>query len=88
MADHLNGAQLQLIQKQAQDALQLAVESLQLRKWAVEQTVAVMSCCHDKGIGLLGDSGQPVSVLGLFNAIYDFVSQAAVVRVDVTGGGK
>jgi hypothetical protein len=80
---HLNAGQLQQIQKQASDALQLAVDRMHLRKWAVEQTVELIKCCHESGIGLLSDSGMPVSVMGLFNAVFDFVSKDAIVKVDL-----
>src|ERR1700734_1992777 len=94
----LNGQQLQAIQKHAQDALQVAIEALQLRKWAVEQAFTITSAFinadgrypaysmdekgHVERLSFLGDP------MGLATAVYDFVSKAAVVRVDITGGGK
>ena len=42
MADNpLNAQQLQAIRNEAAAALQAAVDKMQLRKWAVEQTIAI-----------------------------------------------
>ena len=94
MADtNLNAAQLQHIQNEASKALQLAVDKMQLRKWAVEQAFSVVSLLNAL-IKKPTDSGHPTPRLtindpmALAAAVYDFVSQAGVVRVDVTGGSK
>jgi hypothetical protein len=99
MSDNpLNAQQLQAVQKQAQDALKVAVESMQLRKWAVEQAFSVVNSLA----GSLGPNPPyrfddktntstlllPMDPVALAAAVYDFVSHAAVVRVDVSGGGK
>lgn len=67
--NHLNAQQLQRIQQDASAALQAAIDRMQLRKWSVEQAFAAV-----------GSTGNPMQVA---RDIYDFVSQAAVVKVDV-----
>ena len=71
MADNtnLNAAQIQRIQQDASAALQATIVQMQLRKWAIEQAFAAV-----------GSTGNPIQVA---RDIYDFVSQAAVVKVDV-----
>ena len=70
MADNpLNAQQLQAIRNEASAALQAAVDKMQLRKWAVEQALAN------------GYSHQELMTIA--QAIYDFVSQTAVVKVDI-----
>ena len=70
MADNpLNAQQLQAVRNEAAAALQAAVDKMQLRKWAVEQALAN------------GYSHQELVTIA--QAIYDFVSQAAVVKVDI-----
>jgi hypothetical protein len=81
----LNGQQLQAIQKQAQDALQVAIEALQLRKWAVEQAFAVIGSLNSVKADGVVKINDPIA---LTEWIYGFVSKAAVVRVDITGAGK
>ena len=82
--NHLNAGQLQQIQKQAQDALKLAVDSLQLRKWAVEQAFSLVSSCNST---IDPETTMPVLTftdpMALANSVYDFVAQAAVVKVDI-----
>ena len=65
----LNAQQLQAIRNEASAALQAAVDKMQLRKWAVEQALAN------------GYSHQELMTIA--QAVYDFVSQTAVVKVDI-----
>ena len=65
----LNAQQLQAIRNEAAAALQAAVDKMQLRKWAVEQALKN------------GYSHQELMTIA--QAVYDFVSQAAVVKVDI-----
>jgi hypothetical protein len=85
---HLNAGQLQQIQRQASEALQVAVDKMQLRKWAVEQAFTVCSSINNSRHP--GEKPQvgPQDAMVLATAVYDFVSQAAAVRVELPGGGK
>ena len=65
----LTARQLEQIRNEAAAALQAAVDKMQLRKWAVEQALEN------------GYSHQELMTIA--QAIYDFVSQAAVVKVDI-----
>ncbi len=78
MNEHLNSAQLLQIQKAANEAMQVAVDKMQLRKWAVEQSIIVT--CSPSGIRNLKNPSDPIE---LALAIYDFISQAAVVKVEI-----
>lgn len=71
MADNpLNAQQLQRIQQDASAALQVAIDRMQLRKWAVEQAFAAV-----------GSTGNPMQVA---RDIYDFVCQPMqIAKVDV-----
>jgi hypothetical protein len=62
MADqHLNSAQVQQLQKQAQEQVEAYITRLNLRKWAVEQAFSRVS---------LASEG-----MGLAKLIYDFTVQ-------------
>ena len=41
MADNLNAAQLQAIEAKMRDGLAQAIEAMKLRKWSMEQALAV-----------------------------------------------
>ena len=85
----LNAQQLQAIRNEAQAALQAAVDKMQLRKWAVEQAFTVVASL--KAVMERPTPTEPGPVprltindpMALAEAIYDFVSQAAVVKVDI-----
>ena len=79
MADNpLNAQQLQAIRNEASAALQAAVDKMQLRKWAVEQAFASINSPY-----MTITDGRPIDPMDVAEAIYDFVSQAAVVKVDI-----
>ena len=71
--NHLNAQQIQRIQQDASAALQTAIDRMQLRKWAIEQAFAAV-----------GSTGNPMQVA---RDIYDFVSEAIVVKMDVGNDG-
>ena len=85
----LNGQQLQQIQNETTKALQVAVDRMQLRKWAVEQAANMVCSPSFQGYMVEADGSKlPTDVCLLSQWFYDFVSKAAVVRVDITGAGK
>ena len=70
MSDNpLTARQLEQIRNEAAAALQAAVDRMQLRKWAVEQA--------------LENGYSREELMTIAQAIYDFVAQAAVVKVDI-----
>ena len=70
MADNpLNAQQLQAIRNEASAALQAAVDKMQLRKWAVEQARP--------------HGNSPLEIIQIAAALYDFVTEPAVVKVDI-----
>ena len=80
--------QLQAIRNEASAALQAAVDKMQLRKWAVEQAFAVVASL--KAVIERPTPTEPGPVpttindpMALAEAVYAFVSQAAVVKVDI-----
>jgi hypothetical protein len=79
MSDNpLNAQQLQAIRNEASAALQAAVDRMQLRKWAVEQAFASINSPY-----MTITDGRPIDPMDVAAAIYDFVSQSAVVKVDI-----
>ncbi len=84
MNEHINAGQLQQIQNRAQDALRVAIEGMQLRKWSVEQAFGI--CSQLNGLKLAQPTEVPPAVndpMALAAAVYDFVSQAAVVKFEI-----
>ena len=82
MSDNrLNAQQLQRIQQDASATLKAAIDRMQLRKWAVEQAFILMTSPNLKD--WLSRDEAPDEIMDIAKAIYDFVSQAAVVKVDV-----
>lgn len=83
---NLNAAQLQRIQHDALAALQVAIDRMQLRKWAVEQAFAI-AASYNRSAVETDQEGMVIypEPMKLAVAVYDFVSQAAVVKVDVSG---
>ena len=88
MADNpLNAQQLQAIRNEAAAAVRAAVDEMQLRKWAVEQAFAVVASL--KAVIERPTPTEPGPVprltindpMALAEAVYAFVSQAAVVKV-------
>lgn len=83
MADNrLNAQQLQRIQQDASAALQVAIDRMQLRKWAIEQVFTLMTSPNLKD--WLSRDAAPDEIVDIAKGVYDFVSQAAVVKVDVS----
>ena len=65
----LNAQQLQAIRNEAAAAVRAAVDEMQLRKWAVEQA--------------LPHGNSPLEIIQIAAALYDFVTEPAVVKVDI-----
>jgi hypothetical protein len=93
--NHLNAQQIQHLQKQTEAALQQTVANMQLRKWAVEQAFMVTSLfinadgrhpayqMDEKGhVERLPPLGDPMA---LAEAVYEFVSKSATVKVEIGG---
>ena len=90
MSDNpLNAQQLQAIRNEASAALQAAVDKMQLRKWAVEQAFMITTSLNAAIERPAPTEPGPVPRLtindpmALAEAVYAFVSQAAVVKVDI-----
>ena len=77
----LTAQQLQAIRNEASASLQAAVDRMQLRKWAVEQAFILMTSTNLKD--WMSRDEAPDDVMAVVNGIYEFVSKAAVVKVDI-----
>jgi hypothetical protein len=83
---HLNSAQLQQIERRAQEAIQAAVDNMQLRKWSIEQAFTL---CHSTTVleqytPTMGTAAT-VDPMTLAKAVYAFVSQPTAVKVEIGG---
>jgi hypothetical protein len=68
VTEHLNSAQLQQIQKEAERQIGAYIDRLQLRKWAIEQTLTMCSEPH-----VTFPNGR--ALIDMAQAIYDFVAK-------------
>ena len=88
MSDNpLNAQQLQAIRNEAAAALQAAVDKMQLRKWSVEQAIAAYLSSNKLVSDAQFTDDTPLvfysEPMKLAQAIYDFVSQAANIKIEI-----
>lgn len=80
--NNMNAAQVQLMQQKMQAALQQAIENMQLRKWAMEQALAIFTASMDSDVVRFVDPGTDPTVstaLTILAAeIYAFVAKPAI----------
>ena len=88
MSDNpLNARQLEQIRNEAAAAVQAAVDKMQLRKWAVEQAIAAYLSSNKLVADAQFTDDTPLvfysEPMKLAQAIYDFVSQPANIKIEI-----
>lgn len=77
MVDNLNAAQLQAIEQKARDGLLAAIAAMQLRKWSMEQAIAMCSSIEKARMSGEVQKSSP-DVVQLAEQIYAFVAKPAI----------
>ena len=87
-SQHLNAAQLAEISKRMEAQVNTILDRIQLRKWSVEQALAICSSLNGSAHTAPAPNSTAPKIndpLTLAQAVYDFVSLPSRAKLDIGG---